>query len=600
MKLLNLVAINFRVFEKFEFTFPQESGLYLLTGDNRDRPELGSNGVGKSSLFDAIGFALYGQSLRRLKGADLIRDIKQPMAVTLATSNGVVSRGWAKDKKMLLTLDGQSVAQEEVTARFGLDAAMFSATTIIPQCEPLFADLPPTTQTATLQRLLSMERWVTYADRATKKSAALERLRSDVAQQLATVVGSLDGIDLESSQRQEEEWAATRERLLVELTAKINEIKDQEPPTPIEEGFLQLDSNIKRQESNLSVLEKQAREAAAEIRGKEMEAAGIEREIAGIDTELSFFNNNPTCPTCKQDITNEHLSRCNAVLVEKKVEAERRRERVNWSAAKKRGDLSECDTRIRETRTKITTAREAKTTALMKFERAKSEHAHWERRLADTQQRHDSAAKETNPFSGVVERATQRLASLEEQSILLRTEYEGVERQEQCFAVWSKGFKGIRSQMVSEALTQFTMDIAAVLEDLGLIGWQIAPYIDPAVFENARTQTGFKFAVTDPDGVERPLEAYSGGELQRVRLAIQLGLASLVASVSGVGWDFEVWDEPSTYMSEEGVLGLFRSLKDRALRLERPIWVIDHHQVHYGELDGVYQLVREGGVTELA
>ena len=47
-----------------------EKGMCLITGQNLDKPER-SNGVGKSTIADAIHFALFGETIREIK-KDLI------------------------------------------------------------------------------------------------------------------------------------------------------------------------------------------------------------------------------------------------------------------------------------------------------------------------------------------------------------------------------------------------------------------------------------------------------------------------------------------------------------------------------------------------
>src|SRR6516164_10253421 len=68
-----MVALRFKYVELYnfksyrgthKFTFPQDPGLYLITGKNLIQPRLGSNGVGKSTLLDAIFWALYGRTPR--------------------------------------------------------------------------------------------------------------------------------------------------------------------------------------------------------------------------------------------------------------------------------------------------------------------------------------------------------------------------------------------------------------------------------------------------------------------------------------------------------------------------------------------------------
>ena len=66
----NLYIKNFLSVGEIPVRLEFEKGLCLITGENLDKPER-SNGVGKSTLADAIHFGLFGETIREIK-KDLI------------------------------------------------------------------------------------------------------------------------------------------------------------------------------------------------------------------------------------------------------------------------------------------------------------------------------------------------------------------------------------------------------------------------------------------------------------------------------------------------------------------------------------------------
>src|SRR5882724_1677285 len=74
MKLgfLTILIKNFKTIRSMQFNFDRPVGVHLVCGDNRVNKRLGSNGAGKSSIFDALCFCLYGKTPDGKRGPDLI------------------------------------------------------------------------------------------------------------------------------------------------------------------------------------------------------------------------------------------------------------------------------------------------------------------------------------------------------------------------------------------------------------------------------------------------------------------------------------------------------------------------------------------------
>ena len=71
MKLLTLRITKFRSFKQTaEFVFPSAPGLYFLWGDNKVESRLEANGAGKSSLWEALTWVIYGKTSKGLKAGD--------------------------------------------------------------------------------------------------------------------------------------------------------------------------------------------------------------------------------------------------------------------------------------------------------------------------------------------------------------------------------------------------------------------------------------------------------------------------------------------------------------------------------------------------
>lgn len=94
--IFNCIQIqNFLSIGKLDINL-QNRGLVMIEGKNYDNPSLNNNGAGKSSIIEAIVFALYGRTLRGLKG------------------DAVVSRVTGKNMRVCLEITDEDTSQYQI------------------------------------------------------------------------------------------------------------------------------------------------------------------------------------------------------------------------------------------------------------------------------------------------------------------------------------------------------------------------------------------------------------------------------------------------------------------------------------------------------
>lgn len=88
MKILKANIENFLTIGQAELEL-DDRGLLLIVGDNADDTSANSNGAGKSSLVDAICWALYGTTARGVSGDDVVNETaKKNCCVSLLVQDG--------------------------------------------------------------------------------------------------------------------------------------------------------------------------------------------------------------------------------------------------------------------------------------------------------------------------------------------------------------------------------------------------------------------------------------------------------------------------------------------------------------------------------
>ena len=143
MQFLKLTINNFGTVGDAELSLAG-LGLVLITGDNKDAPLADSNGAGKSTLLDALAWCLWGQTVKGLKGDEVVnRFVGKNCKVSVSFESGgttyKVSRyrkHTKSDKPNDLTLlaDGidcsgvsMSETQDTVIGLLGVDFTTFCA-----------------------------------------------------------------------------------------------------------------------------------------------------------------------------------------------------------------------------------------------------------------------------------------------------------------------------------------------------------------------------------------------------------------------------------------------------------------------------------------
>ena len=73
MELLELTVTDFCCFSSFTLKL-KKAGLVWITGRNKDTKSADNNGSGKSTIFKALTFGLYGLTIDGERGDGVIRD----------------------------------------------------------------------------------------------------------------------------------------------------------------------------------------------------------------------------------------------------------------------------------------------------------------------------------------------------------------------------------------------------------------------------------------------------------------------------------------------------------------------------------------------
>ena len=601
IRLCDMELYAFRSFMSPEHVeFPSRPGLYLLGGRNEVEPLVGANGTGKSSLWGALCWALYDRYPNGLRSTSMATwDAGHSPGVICALEvDGIphtVTRTWKPNK---LLLDGEVTDQEVVENLIQCDMAQFLHSVYIGQGAKTFLDYSSMERASFISTLLNLDVWDRARDHASKTSNAAAKHWEKFDKEVERLNGSIDALRSMSLQEQIDKFEEDRKAEENQVRLRLNRLNSD---------IAKLDSIESTSRSKNESLQKQVTEKQQEVeelqralsdesrRHKEAlsKAAVARNEHEKAVKDFELVSKGMKCPTCGSDLLGgRHVD------IRKEIEKQMSQFSSQYRILdKERKELAEnvreLESALQEVRTEYESASRTLATQTADARSARvarapivSERDVTERKLRELETR-------TNPFEM---RDRERRKDLGKHYRRRSREIEARDtfgREAAMSSFWSKGFGQIRLEMIGEVMKRLENECAVNLTDLGLPDWHVQFTLDKENVSGTVTR-GFHAFVHSPynDGPV-PFNCWSGGESQRLRLAVAMGLADLVQDFSGSSWNLEIWDEPCQWLSQDGISSLLSALKQRSLRTGKVVWIVDHRSLHFGGFDGVAMAVKD-------
>lgn len=575
-------------------------GLCYVRGRNDSDPGLGSNGSGKSSLWDALTWCLYGKTVDSLRNPDIKPWFggAQTIVQVDVIVDGDLYEVVRQTSPNRLRMNGRDVGQEEVEVVIGLNYDTFLNTILLGQGRDLFFDLDPSAKMQLFSDVLELGRW---EERSKKASAAVSALDGEIQKVDLDIAGIKSRAlqvkeDLKKNKERRDVWSDDNQRELYEVRDKLVEVEAQYDAFKItlaghevEEDMLTTQYHLSEKDSRAmftELFEKRDKVTAAETAKR-----SLEKTISDFEEEIRDLGEADTCPTCGQSLEGTNLGAHKKEL----------RYRIR-QARKEIKDLG-LDDLVEDYR-----AFQEKSNSLVDFlneeekkiKNLRSTVESWRRRCSESEvnvrsckdklQRLEEA---TNPYSKFVREGTAALRSLKEKlsereekkrelsATLRRTKY------------WVKGFKDIRLLITEQVLEELELVTTAMMQEVGLVGWYVRYTIEKET-ASGTIRRGLNLDIFNPaHGKPVKWKSWSGGEAQRMKIIGSLALAEVLLNHAGVITDMEILDEPIEHMGDEGVEDLCQLLADRSRQLERQIWYIDHHTREGSLFDAVVEVVKD-------
>lgn len=579
----------------------KESGLFNLKGINHANPRLSSNGVGKSSLLNAITYCLYDRTTRLLRGNDVVnynaRSCRVRVDIYLDNEQLTIIRSRNPNT---LTLNGNNIDQDALVKaiRFNLDS--FLSTVIIPQFGESFLDLKPSEKLSLFTEIMELDHWLDLSRRASDKANIIKNNINLCENEISRLKGRKETINsiIDDLKKKSDQWASEQE----------SKIKD------IEKYIGTLNSNIKQFETELNLFSKETHKLSKEIESidkeikkKEDELNGFNSEISEARKEMSILDHKisekekifislstlgPICNVCKQKVDSTHLS-SELKKVKKEVktlDAELKDlmsvfEEIKKDKGKATDNFSFLDEKRRKLKKELQSG-ENKSLSMA------SDLRYLKRDLKKNIELLKEELGKKNEFDILIDDRINENEEIDEKVKVKESKLDVLNQEHAAISYWVSGFKQLRLFIVEETLETLKVEVNNSLTSLGMIGWEISFDVEKENRSGGVTK-GFNTIIKDPNGKEIKYESLSGGEGQRIRLAVTFGLSNLICERAGLTIRNEFYDETSQHLSEEGIEDMLSTLRDRAINYNRKIVVIDHHSFNSGNFDGGWKVIKD-------
>lgn len=585
------------------FEFAAGPGLCCITGENLFEPELGSNGSGKSSIWEAFFWLLTGKSSRGLESPSLHNwDSKNPLRVKFTFLRDgepfTIERLWKPVIRITVTgkdwPKGKVMSQTELQTWLGYSPDILMQSVYCGQFAPMFLDMTAGDKLKFLMSLMDMERWNSYRSAADQKKKAHdgEFAKGQTALTMKRATSTSLEREYKTLNDSHMNWKVTQDGRRAAVAESIAENHATLKLT--EDALDHFKVSLKVEDTD--VLNKAKSEAEAEIAALTPEImkfqAGIGEWTGAIrtaDTLLAKFNNlalsGYKCPTCDQDMDVAHAQKETACA---KADKEKARETVADLKARQ-GKLENKQRSLQQNvfnlAQRINKAAVEASTFRQHIKGEELKIKHLQGTITKLEGDLEAIKNETPIYGDLAKDKLEQLRRCNESIHKMEAELSSMQMATSCLSFWQKGYKEIQLFLMSEITSQLEMAYNSSLESFGMGRWKISITVEN---ETKSGTLQHKFLVfIQPPGVESPVawESFCGGESQRLRLACAFGTLDLIEQLTGIKWDFEVWDEPTQHLSEEGMEDLIGILSQRALTANKQVWVIDHRRLQYASVN---------------
>jgi DNA repair exonuclease SbcCD ATPase subunit len=559
------------------------SGLVLLDGWNHDDDT--ANAAGKSSVFNALCYALYGKMPRKISNSEIIRKSskKGQAAVTLQINNDIVTITRGRPKFLSIEINGitnDSISQEEIEEKIGLSYDQFLLTVYSSQMQGLnFISLNDSAKKDVILQMMNLE------------SLFLKKKKSDaIAKEL---LNNLDSVERNILTLEAQVAVYIDSKCDIEdLRARLNQINTtglecqlqsyQEIKKPDDAQFVMLSENLNRKLNDL--------------RNQEIENKLVLGQIKQLDVQIAELKIQPhviSCPSCSEELTWSSDSAMSYDQyrneIKQKIEYLKTRKILLLDSLV---DLLDLDTQVASVKTMLEKIATQHRKIYDNYNAAQSSIFDIKNKIVKLNQQGEQLKDQIQRQVHLVDKLSnlnQQICKLKQNKDVLLTEIQLYKSISECLAP-----TGAPAYLMDTVIELFNSFISEYICHI----WPSASYQLTTYKENSTGDIKAKFSEKlTISGSPCSIGSLSGGEYKSLSIAVDLALIAVVEHMFEKKINPLIFDEPFEWLdatNREKVINLMAKLSQN-----KQIWIIDHMSESKALFSQVLHMEKRSGISTL-
>lgn len=648
MELYDIKVSNFGPYKKFELSLYKQ-GLIWIGGINNDTEAADSNGSGKSSIFKALTWGLYGETIDGEKGDNVIRSGSSKAVVDIRLIDNkkeywTISRQRTKGSPRIKLLrpdgsvfeGGKQEIQERITNMIGLDFKTFKNTVLYGQNDSSRFANPNTKDSERklmLHKILNTELLACCYEKVLKSAKVIKDSLRSLSDELDKQKIMIDEIDVKDLERRYDLYERTRSMRIESFKTQALEYRkeakgllsqlDNEDEV-CEEDVEEISKRIIEKQKQIDLVEQAERKAeqlSKEVEKAESIYADFSTSLASTDKEREECSKKlkrlkgDKCPLCSSSLKDGEASLYINEIKNELATIEKTLAVIKIIMSERKIDLDEI---VSSYQTEKNIARRLPG-LLREMNELNGDLSEIKRKLADAENKRERIREKAksfveraknelsmirkekeieNPYTEQMEIAEAKLRTYEKNILAIESERNRKNEELSYYDFWAKGFsnKGLPSYILDSVMpyiTERTNHYLGVLTDNDI----------SLEFSTQRELKSAKGEMRDEIDLRWRIEGNdmyppSGGQLKKMEIASDLALMDLVASNEGGNLDIIMMDEVLDGLDSEGcsrVLLLLQKLRAR----RGSIFVISHESKMAEAFEKGLYAVKDDGIAVL-